>query len=86
MSISRKHYIGISNSIRNNFKWVKNSKGEFDCYIDTNLIDDLCEFFRDLDIAKLEKNNKSKLLFNRFKFVKNSIPQNKIIETLKGGK
>lgn len=73
-TMNKKLYKDISNKIRENYKWHRNDKGEYQCYVDINVIDDLAKYFRDLDISKLEKNAKSKLNFNYFKFVRNSIP------------
>ena len=48
MSLSKKHYIAISNIIRNNYDKLNNN-GEYDPSINTKIIVDLANYFKNLD-------------------------------------
>ena len=66
MTISKKHFIEISNIIRNNYEFTKeytNNKWEFNHTINTKVISDLSEYFTSI-------NNR----FDNYKFITNSVP------------
>jgi len=86
MSITKKHFIEISNIIRNNYEFTKeftNNKWEFNHTINTKVISDLSEYFRTINDR-----------FDMSKFITNSVPNkdrhedtNKLINKIeKGGK
>ena len=54
MSLSKKHYIAISNIIRNNYDST-NNKGEYEPSINTKIISDLATYFRDENLKRLER-------------------------------
>ena len=66
MTISKKHFIEISNIIRNNYEFTKeytNNKWEFNHTINTKVISDLSEYFRTISNR-----------FDMHKFITNSVP------------
>jgi len=86
MTISKKHFIEISNIIRNNYEFTKeftNNKWEFNHTINTKVISDLSEYFRTINDR-----------FDMSKFITNSVPNkdrhedtNKLINKIeRGGK
>ena len=54
MSISKKHYVAISNIIRNNYDKLNNN-GEYDPSINTKIIVDLANYFKNLDFERFER-------------------------------
>jgi len=73
MSISKKHYITISNIIRNNYD-SKNNKGEYEPSINTKIISDLATYFRDENLKRLERVKGAKFTFDQCKFVEACFP------------
>ena len=53
MSISKKHYVAISNIIRNNYDKLNNN-GEYDPSINTKIIVDLANYFKNLDFESFQ--------------------------------
>ena len=66
MTLSKKHFVEISNIIRNNYEFKKefiNNKWEFSHKIDTKVISDLSEYFKSINSR-----------FDNYKFITNCVP------------
>mgnify|MGYP003127946392 FL=1 len=81
MSISKKHYIAITNIIRNNYESTK-INGEWVSNINTKLISDLSKYFRDENLKRVDNVKGAKFTFDQVKFVTACFPNNQ----MKGGK
>ena len=68
MSLSKKHYIAISNIIRNNYDKT-NNKGEYEPSINTNIISDLATYFKDENLKRLDNVKGARFTFDQVKFV-----------------
>ena len=68
MTISKKHYIAISNIIRNNYDKT-NNKGEYEPSINTNIISDLATYFKDENLKRLDNVKGARFTFDQVKFV-----------------
>ena len=73
MSLSKKHYIAISDIIRNNYDST-NNKGEYEPSINTKIISDLATYFRDENLKRLERVKGAKFTFDQCKFVEACFP------------
>ena len=73
MTISKKHYIAISNIIRNNYDKT-NNKGEYEPSINTNIISDLATYFKDENLKRLDNVKRARLSFDQVKFVTACFP------------
>jgi len=73
MSLSKKHYIAISNIIRNNYD-SKNNKGEYEPSINTKIISDLATYFRDENLKRLERVKGARFTFDQCKFIEACFP------------
>ena len=73
MSISKKHYVAISNIIRNNYDKLNNN-GEYDPSINTKIIVDLANYFKNLDFERFERVKGAKFKFDSHKFVEACYP------------
>ena len=68
MTITKKHYIAISNIIRNNYDKT-NNKGEYEPSINTNIISDLATYFKDENLKRLDNVKGARFTFDQVKFV-----------------
>ena len=73
MSISKKHYIAITDIIRNNYEST-NNKGEYEPSINTKIISDLATYFRDENLKRLERVKGARFTFDQCKFVEACFP------------
>ena len=73
MSISKKHYIAITDIIRNNYEST-NNKGEYEPSINTKIISDLATYFRDENLKRLDRVKGAKFTFDQCKFVEACFP------------
>ena len=73
MSLSKKHYIAISNIIRNNYDST-NNKGEYEPSINTKVISDLATYFRNENIDRLNRVKGARYTFDVHKFVTACFP------------
>ena len=73
MSLSKKHYIAISDIIRNNYEY-SNNKGEYEPSINTKIISDLANYFRDENLKRLERVKGARFTFDQCKFVEACFP------------
>ena len=69
-----KDYKTISNIIKNYYKWNK-INGEYQVYIDTNIISELSKYFWNENLKKFETNKRVKLNFDNCKFISNCFPK-----------
>ena len=74
MSLSKKHYIAISNIIRNNYEST-NNKGEYEPSINTKVISDLATYFRNENIDRLNRVKGARYTFDVHKFVTACFPK-----------
>ena len=74
MSLSKKHYIAISNIIRNNYDST-NNKGEYEPSINTKIISDLATYFRDENLKRLDRVKGAKFTFDQCKFIEACFPK-----------
>ena len=68
MSLSKKHYIAITDIIRNNYEST-NDKGEYEPSINTKIISDLATYFRNENIDRLNRVKGARYTFDVHKFV-----------------
>jgi len=73
MSISKKHYIAITDIIRNNYEST-NNKGEYEPSINTKIISDLATYFRNENIDRLNRVKGARYTFDVHKFVSACFP------------
>jgi len=73
MTISKKHYIAISNIIRSNYDKT-NNKGEYEPSINTNIISDLATYFKDENLKRLDNVKGARFTFDQVKFVTACFP------------
>ena len=74
MSISKKHYIAITDIIRNNYEST-NNKGEYEPSINTKVISDLATYFRNENIDRLNRVKGARYTFDVHKFVTACFPK-----------
>jgi len=81
MSLSKKHYIAISNIIRNNYESTKNfvydyskGEGEYESSINTKIISDIANYFRDENLKRLERVKGARFTFDQCKFIEACFP------------
>ena len=74
MSISKKHYIAITDIIRNNYEST-NNKGEYEPSINTKVISDLATYFRNENIDRLSRVKGARYTFDVHKFVTACFPK-----------
>ena len=74
MSISKKHYIAITDIIRNNYE-SKYNDGEYEPSINTKVISDLATYFRNENIDRLNRVKGARYTFDVHKFVTACFPK-----------
>ena len=77
MSLSKKHYIAISDIIRNNYESTK-TDGEYGAIINTKIISDLATYFRDENLKRLDRVKGARFTFDQCKFIEACFPNIKI--------
>jgi|TARA_B100000073_G_scaffold246247_2_gene206680 hypothetical protein len=74
MSLSKKHYIAISDIIRNNYD-TTNNKGEYEPSVNTKIISDLATYFKNENLKRLTRVKGARYTFDQCKFIQACFPE-----------